>query len=93
MDVFLLCCLAGAGGVVESGFLLGCGCVFAGTFLCVDAWWSTSVVFWLMMLLLLDFDGLGRGIGHVLDLLGHGEGNEIVYSMLQGGLGVGIGVL
>ena len=92
MNVFLLCCLAAAGGVGKSGVLIGCGHVCAGTFPCVDVWQSAAVVFWLMVLLLMTFDGLGRGIGHVLDLLGHGVGGVIVFSILQGGLSVGIGV-
>ena len=45
-----------------------------------------------MVLLLMTFDGHGRGTGHVLDLLGCGVGVVIVYSVLQGGVGVGVGM-
>ena len=40
----------------------------------------------------MTFDGLGRGMGCVLELLGHGVGGVTVSFMLQGGLNVGIGV-
>ena len=89
MNVFLLCCPAGAGGVAKRGVFLGCLCVFVSTFLCVNVWWSASVIFWLMVV---TFDGLGRGMGQVLDFLGHGVGGLIVCSVLQHGLGVGTGV-
>ena len=41
----------------------------------------------------MTFDGLGTDVGHVSDHLGHSIGVVLtVFSVLQGGLKVGIGV-
>ena len=50
------------------------------------------MVFWLFALLFVTFDGLGKVMGPVLELLGCGVGGVTVSSMLQGELNVGIGV-
>ena len=79
-SVFLICCLAGAGGVGKRGvFWIGWGNVCDGTVLCTG-FWQLSVIGWrLFMLWLMTIDGLGSGVGHIFEHCVHGVGGYLLY--------------
>ena len=90
---FLICCLAGAGGVGKRGvFQVGCRHVYDGTVLCTGFWQFAAAGFRLFVLLM-TFHHLGGSVEHVFEHLGHCVGGILtVSSILWGGLKVDIGV-